>query len=217
MAAIVALSVSGCAGGKAASKASSGSTSSSTSGVGALRDESAAVLAWTPPAPVAKTEGKLSDRPMPQPATVPATAEIISVRAGAASTILTWQLSSVTDIPVQGLTLNTTNGVRGWPDAVRLLDPVGKKTYAVNTMDANIDTYCVCARFPSHVGPDPVRMTSAYPPLPASVTSVSVRIPNFEPVTLPVTRWPPTAATADTLSRNAVTLSDASEALHSRE
>lgn len=69
---------------------------------------------------------------------------------------------------------------------------MGKKTYGVNTMilhGKDYDTdYCVCSRFPTHVGPDPVRMTSAYPPLPATVTSVSVRIPNFAPVTVPVTR-----------------------------
>ncbi len=186
--AILALSLAGCAGdGKLTPKASPGSTAASGSS-GAMRDESEAVLGWTPPTPVAKTEGKLGDRPIPQPATVPATAEIISVRAGDASTILTWQLSSATDIPVQGLTLNTTDGVRSWPDAVHLVDPVGQKTYAVDTMDAKIDTYCVCSRFPSHVGPDPVRMTSEYPPLSATVTSVSVQIPNFAPVTVSVTR-----------------------------
>lgn len=186
--AILALSLAGCAGdGKLTPKASPGSTAASGSS-GAMRDESEAVLGWTPPTPVAKTEGKPGDRPIPQPATVPATAEIISVRAGDASTILTWQLSSATDIPVQGLTLNTTHGVRSWPDAVHLVDPMGQKTYAVDTMDAKIDTYGVCSRFPSHVGPDPVRMTSEYPPLSATVTSVSVQIPNFAPVTVSVTR-----------------------------
>ncbi len=34
----------------------------------------------------------------------------------------------------------------------------------------------------------PVRMTAEYPKLPATATSVSVWIPNFAPVTVPVTR-----------------------------
>jgi len=184
---VLALSLSGCSGPGTTSKPSSGATSSSSS-PGPLKDESAAVLGWTPPAAVGKTEGKLGAHPVPQPATVPATAEIISVQAGDASTILTWQLSSVTDIPAQGLTLNTTNGARFWPDAVRLVDLAGKKSYAVNTMVVGTDTYCVCSSFPIHVGSVPVRMTSQYPPLPATATSVSVRIPNFAPVAVPVTR-----------------------------
>ena len=110
----------------------------------------------------------------------PATAEIISVQASSASTILTWQLSSATDIPVQ-VSLSTTHVVRSWLDAVRLADPVGKKSYAVNTMDVRTFTYCVCSAFPVHVGPDPVRMTAEYPPLPASATSVSVRIRTSPP------------------------------------
>jgi hypothetical protein len=73
-----------------------------------------------------------------------------------------------------------------------LVDPVGKKSYGVNTLIDHVKpfdrTYCVCSRFPTHVGPDPVRITAAYPALPASATSVSVRIPFFAPVTVPVTR-----------------------------
>lgn len=192
-AAVVALVLAGCAGDKPTPKASPGasgaSSTSSTSGAGAPKDESAAVLAWTPPAPVAKTEGKLVPRVnFDRTATVPATAEIISVRAGDASTILIWQLSSATNIPLQGFSLNTTNGPRFWPDAVRLVDPVGRKTYAVNTIIGHDKTHCVCSLYPLHVGPDPLRMTSEYPSLPPTVTSVSVRIPNFAPVTVPVTR-----------------------------
>ncbi len=101
---------------------------------------------------------------------------------------VTWQLSSATDIPAQGLSLNTTDGPRFWPDAVRLVDTVGKTVYAVNTMDVADTHYCVCSRYPIHVGPDPLRMTSEYPAIPLTVTSVSVQIPNFAPVTVPVTR-----------------------------
>jgi hypothetical protein len=137
---------------------------------------------------VAKTEGKLVDQPLKKAATVPAIAEIVSVQAGEASTVLIWQLSSATDIPLQGFSLNTYEGARFWPDAVRLVDPVGKKTYAVNTMNVVDAAHCVCSTFPIHVGPDPVRMTSEYPPLPLTVTSVSVRIPNFAPVDVPVSR-----------------------------
>jgi hypothetical protein len=138
---------------------------------------------------VTKTEGKLAPSiTLDRTATVPATAEIISVQAREASTVLTWQLSSATDIPLQGFSLNTTDGPRFWPDAVRLVDPVGKKTYAVNTLIVGDATHCVCSRYPLHVGPDPVRMTSEYPPVPLTVTSVSVRIPNFAPVDVPVTR-----------------------------
>jgi hypothetical protein len=160
-----------------------------------LKDESAAVLAWTPPAPVAKTEGKVSDRFLPGGAgTTPSTAEIISVKASAGSTILTWQLSSATDMGMAGYSLSVVGWVDYWPDGVRLVDPVGKKSYGVNTLIKHVHkpfertTYCVCSRFPTHVGPDPVRMSAAYPPLPASATSVSVRIPYFAPVTVPVTR-----------------------------
>jgi hypothetical protein len=85
-------------------------------------------------------------------------------------------------------------------------DPTSKKTAIEQSYDVELTktargfkdltrtmltwpgAYCVCSRFPTHVGPDPVRMTSAYPPLPTTVTSVSVRIPNFAPVTVPVTR-----------------------------
>lgn len=159
---VVALSLAGCsAEAKPSPKASPGSTASSTSGAasGQLKDQSAAVLAWTPPAPVAKTEGKLVPTVGSyRTATVPATAEIISVQAGDASTVLTWQLSSATDIPLQGFSLNTTNGARFWPDAVRLVDPLGKKTYAVNTMIVGDETHCVCSTYPIHVGPDPVRI-----------------------------------------------------------
>ena len=191
VAVLVALSLAGCSGdGNPSPKASSGSTSSAASGASsaALKDESDAVLGWIPPKPVAKTEGKLGARAVPEPATVPATAEIISVQASEASTVLTWQLSSAVDIPLQGLTLNSTNGARFWPDAVRIVDLAGKKSYAVNTMNVGTDTYCVCSAYPIHVGPDPVRMTAEYPPLPATATTISVRIPNFAPVTVPVTR-----------------------------
>jgi len=192
VAGVVALAFAACSGDDGPTpKASSGSTSSSTPGAsaGALKDESAAVLGWTPPAPVAKTTGKLAASVEAQlHVTVPATAEIISVQASDASTILTWQLSSTTDIPSMGITLNSIHGARFWPDAVRLVDPVGKKSYAVNTMDEGLYTYCVCSAYPIHVGPDPVRMTAEYPPLPATATSVSVQIPNFAPVTVPVTR-----------------------------
>lgn len=153
-----------------------------------MKDESAAVLGWTPPAPVARTAGKLAARSVDRSATVPATAEIVSVQASDASTILTWQLSSSRDLSAQGLTLNSIHGARFWPDAVRLVDPAGRKSYAVNTMDVDKNTYCVCSAYPIHVGPDPVRMTSEYPPLPATATSISVQIPNFAPVTVPVTR-----------------------------
>jgi len=54
-------------------------------------------------------------------------------------------------------------------------------------MDVGVGTYCVCSEYPIHVGPDPVRMTAAYPALPATATTISVRIPNFAPVTVPVT------------------------------
>jgi hypothetical protein len=195
-AAVVALSLAGCSAVSGANpKASPGSTASpSTKGVssGALKDESAAVLAWTPPAPVARTEGKLSNGFAPGPGTIPSTAEIISVKASADSTILTWQLSSTTDMRMAGYTLSVVGFSDFFPDAVRLVDPVGKKSYAVNTLTAHVKpfdkTYCVCSRFPAHVGPDPVRMTTAYSALPASATSVSVRIPYFAPVTVPVTR-----------------------------
>jgi len=190
LAAVVALSLAGCSGeDKATPKASPGSTSSPSSpeaSPAALKDESAAVLGWTPPAPVAKTEGKLGT--FTRGEMVPATAEIISVQANDASTILIWQLSSATDIPLQGATLSA--------DTVRLVDPVGKKSYAINVMgDDNagvvplgVPGFCVCSAHPIHVGPDPVRMTAAYPALRASATSISVRIPNFAPVTVPLTR-----------------------------
>lgn len=187
MAVVVAAVLAGCASGKPTPKASPGV--SSTTVVSAPKDESAAVLAWSPPAPVAKTEGKLVPTLLPdKAATVPATAEIISVQAGDASTVLTWQLSSATDIRNQGFSLNTTNGPRFWPDAVRLVDPVGRKTYAVNTVVGHDKTHCVCSVYPLHVGPDPLRMTSEYPSLPPTVSAVTVRIPNFAPVTVPVTR-----------------------------
>jgi hypothetical protein len=187
---LVAFTLAGCSiGGTTDPKVSSGSTTSpSTSG--ALKDESAAVLAWIPPAAVAKTEGKLGHRFVVEPPTVPATAEIISVQAGHTSTVLTWQLSAASDNTMAGFTLNTS--VLDFPDAVRLVDPVGRKSYGVNTMTLKgqdvENTYCACSIYPTHVGPDPVRMTSAYPPLPATITSISVRIPYFAPVTVPVTR-----------------------------
>jgi hypothetical protein len=193
-AAVVALSLAGCSSESGPNpKASLGSTaapSASGASSGALRNESLAVLAWTPPAPVARTEGKVSDRFFPGGAgTVPSTAE---VRASANSTILTWQLSSATDMRMAGYSLSVVGWVDYFPDGVRLVDPVGKKSYGVNTLVEHVKpsgkTYCVCSRLPSHVGPDPVRMTAAYPPLPATATSVSVRIPYFAPVTVPVTR-----------------------------
>jgi len=182
----VLLAVVGCSGEeKPSPKGSSGSPGASPA---ALKDQSKAVLGWKPPAPVTRTEGKLSTgATRDEIATVPATAEIVSVRANDASTILTWQLSSATDIPQQGATL-ASYSTRFWPDLVRLIDPVGKKSYDVNTMTVPPFTYCVCSAYPIHVGPDPVRMTAAYPALPATATTVSVRIPNFAPVTVPVTR-----------------------------
>jgi hypothetical protein len=192
LAAAVALSVAGCSGDdKPTPKTSPGVTSSPSSpgtAPAAMKDESAAVLGWTPPLPVAQTSGKLAQGVTSENvATVPATAEIISVRASDASTILTWQLSSPADLDPQGWTLSTHSS-RFWPDTVRLMDPVGKKSYAVNTMTLPGSTYGVSSEYPLHVGPDPVRMTSEYPALPATATSVSVRIPNFAPVTVPVTR-----------------------------
>jgi hypothetical protein len=118
---------------------------------------------------------------------LPATAEVISVKASDTSTILTWQLSSAEDIDNQGWSLNSLHANLGFPDLVRIVDPVGKKSYGVNTMQ-QVDTHCACAAYPIHVGPDPVRMTAEYPPLPPGVTSVSVRIPNFTPVTVALTR-----------------------------
>jgi hypothetical protein len=190
--AVVALSLGGCSATSGPNpEASPGSKPSgtTTTSSGVLKDESAAVLAWTPPAPVARTEGKVSGRFFPGPGTIPSTAEIISVKASANSTILTWQLSSATNIRMAGYSLSVVGWPRWFPDGVRLVDPVGEKSYGVNMLiDPDDKTYCVCSRFPTHVGPDPVRMTAAYPPLPASATSVSVRIPYFAPVTVPVTR-----------------------------
>jgi hypothetical protein len=194
--ALVALTTAGCSAegttNPTASPRVAASPSPSGAASGAPRDESAAMLAWTPPAPVAKTEGKLSDSFTSRLATVPSTAEIISVQASDDSTILTWQLSSETDNSMAGWSLGGISVVNFWPDGVRLVDPVGRKTYSINTMIEHgkyFDrTFCVCSRHPTHVGPDPVRLTAAYPPLPATATTVSVRIPNFAPVTVPVTR-----------------------------
>ena len=139
---------------------------------------------------MAKTEGKLAPSVTQENvATVPATAEIISVQAGDTSTILTWQLSSATDIRNQGWTL-ASRMTRFWPDLVRLVDPAGKKSYSVNMMQVPPFWYCECSQYPLHVGPDPVRMTAAYPALSVTTTMVSVRIPNFAPVTVAVTRSP---------------------------
>ncbi len=190
--AVVALSLAGCSGDDKPTPSASSRSSSTSSGsaTAALKDQSAAVLAFTSPAPVARTEGKLAAQVGAESSpTVPATAEIISVQGSDASTILTWQLSSATGIRVQGLTLTTTApAARFWPDAVRLIDPVGKKSYAVNTMVADNTEFCVCSLYPLHVGPVPVQMTAEYPPLPATATTISVRIPSFAPVTVPVTR-----------------------------
>lgn len=188
LAVLLTLFLAGCSGDEKPAPAKPSGSSGGTSAPAGPKDESAAVLGWATPAPVAKTQGKLGARPAPGPATVPATAEIISVQAGDTSTILTWQLSSATDIPVQGLTLNSLGGARSWPDAVRLVDLTGKKSYSVNTMQVDRQTFCVCTAYPIHVGPDPVRMTAEYPPLPTTVTAVTVQIPNFAPVSVPVTR-----------------------------
>jgi hypothetical protein len=187
--AVVALSVAGCSGeDKPTPKASGSTTASASSGASstALKDESAAVLGWTPPAPVAKTEGNLEELTTRVP--IPATAEIVSVRASNTSTVLTWQVSSAKDTTFVGRSLEAPEYPASWPGGVRLVDPVGQKSYAVYTMEDTHKLYCVCSTYPSHVGPDPVRMTAAYPPLPATATSVSVRIPKFAPVTVPVTR-----------------------------
>jgi hypothetical protein len=185
---VAALSVAGCSGPEKADPKESGSTTSPGSAgntPGALKDESAAVLSWTPPAPVVKSEGKVEGTFTH--AMLPATAEVISVKASDVSTILTWQLSSAADIPDQGWSLNSVHGNLNFPDLVRIVDPVGKKSYDVNTMH-QIYAHCACAAYPIHIGPDAVRMTAEYPPLPATATSVSVRIPNFAPVSVPVTR-----------------------------
>jgi hypothetical protein len=188
IAAVAALSLAGCSGeDKPTPKGSPGATSAGSPST-SLKDESAAVLSWTPPAPVAKTEGKLApDAAKSDIVTARATAEIISVRASDTSTILTWQLSSATDIQTQGWTL-ASRSTRFWPDLVRLVDPAGKKSYSVSTMEVPPFSYCACSEYPLHVGPDPVRMTAAYPALPAKATTVSVRIPNFAPVTVPISR-----------------------------
>lgn len=188
-AAVVAISVTGCSvGDKATPKASGSKPTAGSTGAspGALKDQSAAVLSWTPPAPVAKTQGQLDLNA--EEGAAPATAEIISVQASDISTILTWQLSTAADLPVQGPSLTSPAANGFFPSAVRLIDPVAKKSYAVNTMKVASVSYCVCATYPLHVGPDPVRMTAEYPALPATVTSVSVRIPKFAPVTVVVTR-----------------------------
>jgi hypothetical protein len=149
-----------------------------------MRDQSATALGWTPPAPVAKTQGFLIGR-------APATAEIISVRASDASTILTWQLSAPRTTNDAAQTLET-HGLLMWPGKVRLVDAVAQKSYGVNTTHrdrgTSVNTYCVCSSYLYHVGPKPVRMTAEYPALAAGVTSISVRIPDFAPVTVPVTR-----------------------------
>jgi hypothetical protein len=187
--AVAALLIAGCSGADKPDPKDSGSRpTSGAAGAspGALKDESASVVGWTPPAPVARTEGKLEFSVHGE--TRPATAEIISVQASDASTILTWQISSATDIPIQGYSLTSTHGPRFFPDGVRLVDPAAKKSYGVNTMEDPLTAYCVCSSYPQHVGPDPVRMTAEYPALPAGVTSISVRIPKFAPVTVAVTR-----------------------------
>lgn len=189
LAAVAVISVAGCSGADDSTPKDSGSTStagSTATSSGTSKDESAAVLSWTPPAPVAKTEGQLEV--LVEDRNVPATAEIISVLASDTSTILTWQLSSPTQISTQGNSLSAVGGNGFFPNGVRLIDPVAKKSYAVNTMTEAPFNYCVCSAYPLHVGPDPVKMTASYPPLSASATSVSVRIPKFAPVTVAVTR-----------------------------
>jgi hypothetical protein len=183
------MSMAGCSGAdKPSTKASGPKPSAGSAGTapGTLKDESAAVLSWKAPTPVAKAEGQLEV--LVEKRNAPATAEIISVRASDTSTILVWQLSAPTDIPTQGNSLSSAEGNGFFPNGVRLVDPVAKKSYGVNRMSESASNYCVCSAYPLHVGPDPVRMTASYPALPAGVTSVSVRIPKFAPVTVAVTR-----------------------------
>jgi len=134
LAAVVALSLAGCSGGEEAKPKASGTTSPSGSAVapaGALRDESAAVLNWAPPAPVAKIVGTLE--PSTKKVPIPATAEIIPVNSSDISTILTWQLSSPEDIPIQGQTLAGPGSNGFFPNKVRLVDSVAKKSRMPST------------------------------------------------------------------------------------
>lgn len=106
---------------------------------------------------------------------------IVGVRSAGGGTVLTFWVTTAQSYKSPLASARPEN----WP---RLVDVAGKKAYGVNTF-ASVEriTYCVCT---DNASVDPTRrvLTAEYPPLPAALGSVSVQLPGFPAVTVPVTR-----------------------------
>ncbi len=124
----------------------------------------------------------------------PAVAEVLEVRAGAASTLLRWRLKSAagpqTGTRGSGLSRPPLFDTRG----VSLRDAVGKQvltpfTYVPQAMGLDLDTGCVCTGVPGAIGEDAEPMYALYPPLDPAATTVDVVLPGFAVAkAVPVTR-----------------------------
>lgn len=117
-------------------------------------------------------------------------AEILEVRAGPASTTLRWQLRAP---DASGSLRGTVLSRRDTdPDTSAVaLTPVGTKLRLLPGIYIQGDfdfRSCTCPRHPYQLGPEPVEMSSHYPVLEADVQQVEVHIPQFPPITVPVTR-----------------------------
>lgn len=127
-----------------------------------------------------------------QASAVPVVAEILEVRAGAASTLLRWQLKSASGQQVQARGYTFSRPPLFDTRAVALRDTTGKRvlmpfTYVPQKSD--LDNGCVCSQIPQTVGAAAEPLYALYPPLAPSTTAVDVTLPGFAVAKgVPVTR-----------------------------
>ena len=119
--------------------------------------------------------------------TVDVVAEVLHVEARSDATVVEWRLKSAS-----GASVHTTSSQLAHPPLsdTRLLgviDPKAKVTYRPYTyvpIEGNgHDNECLCSKLPDEVNGEGERLYAVLPPLPASVSSVTITLPGFETLT----------------------------------
>ena len=154
---------------------SSSATASSTPSAFVPSDQSALVLAATPPAVAGSVKGLAHN--------TPATFNVAQVRATPRGTVLTYWFTA----PDSSALID--HGDHSWENQPTLVDPTAKKVYQPSTFtDSRGETRCLCTDG-SYILAVPQPRTVYYPALPEGVTTIEVRQEGFDkPVTLTVTR-----------------------------
>ena len=121
----------------------------------------------------------------------PSTVDILSLQAGATSTVLVWRWSTAAEnqSPTSPLTTKLSGSHPGGDtEGVALVsEQSNQKLLPAGYLEAG-GWSCTCSELPTNLGPDGAVLTGVYAPLGTAATQVKVEIPGFPAITVPVTR-----------------------------